>query len=648
MEKASSRLRVLAVLVAVMFVALTTRLWFLQVLAAPELNRKARDNRVSFEYTAPLRGRIVDASGDPIVENQPSIEVRVNRQELGDDAEAIVLRLAELLDVPVADLVNALQDPRYLPVQAIPVAEFVETKPVEPGDSTIGERVAAYIAEHRRRFPGVTVEPTSVRAYPHQRLAAHLLGWVGLITAEDLEVLGDKGDYGGNDVIGRAGLEEIYERYLRGEKGIRRYIVNSDGEVLRSLAEVPAEAGSDVKLNIEIDDQLAAETALAEGLQRARLLEDSQGRQIRANAGVVIVMDADTGAIRASASLPTFNPAWYVRGLTPLQRDYLDNETLAPALNRAIQPYVPGSTYKPITALVAIDQGVASMSGSYLCSTDYTHPGDTSGAIFTNWTSSNTYMSVAEALRQSCDTVFYRFGSAFYERYVDNQLAPDAQALQEDLRRWGFGAPTEVDMLGEEEGLVPDAAWAEQRPDLFEFGWIPGGDILTMIGATYPTATPMQLAQAYGAIANGGRLCRPTLVDEIVAPDGSVARDVKPRCDRQLPYTPAELQYVRNALAQVTATGTANCAFEGFPLSQVPVMGKTGTAERGSEQFQDTSWFAAMVGPVDDPEYVVITMVEQGGFGGQVAAPITRDVIERIEGLEDSPRPGCGVVEVDG
>lgn len=646
MEKASSRLRVLVLLVALMFIALTARLWFLQVLASPELNRRARDNRVSSEYTNPLRGRIVDASGDPIVENQGSLEVRVNRQEMGDEAEAVIYRLAQLLDVDASVLVEELQDPRYLPVQAIPVAEFVETRPLKPGVTTTGERIAMYISERQREFPGVTVEPASVRAYPHQRLAAHILGFVGLIQKEDLEALDGRGDYGPNDVIGRAGLEKIYERYLRGERGIRRFVVNSDGEVLRSLNEVDATPGADLHLNLEIDDQRAAESALAEGLQRARSLEDSQGRPIRANAGVVIVMDADTGAIRATTSLPTFNPAWYVKGLTPMQQAYLNNKEIAPALNRAIQPYVPGSTYKPITALAAIGEGIASTGGSYLCSTDYTHPGDTSGAVFTNWTTSNTYMTIATALELSCDTVFYRFGSAFYDSYVDNQLAADAQLLQQALRRWGFGEPTGVDMLGEEEGLVPDAAWASNRPDLFPFGWVPGGDILTMIGATYPTASPLQLAQAYGAIANGGKICRPFLADEVVAADGTTVKDVKPRCDRQLPYTEAELQYIRNALFEVVDTGTANCAFEGFPLSEVPVMGKTGTAERGSEQFQDTSWFAAIVGPVADPEYVVITMVEQGGFGGQVAAPITRDVIERIEGLEDSPLPGCG--EVDG
>ena len=653
MEKASSRLRVLVLLVAVMFVALSARLWFLQVLAAPELTRQARDNKLRFEYTDPLRGKIYDASGDPIVENQGSIEVRVNREELGDDAEAVVLRLAELLDVPVAKLRERLQDTRYLPNQAIPVAEFTELKPPKPGTIPLGERIDYYISEHQREFPGVSVEQVSVRAYPYQRLAAHTLGFVGLIQVADLEELGDRSDYGQNDVIGRAGLEEVYEPYLRGEKGVQKFIVNADGEILRTLNAIEPTPGADLHLTLEIDDQRAAERALAEGMQRARMQEDSKGRPIHANAGVVVVLDARTGGVRAMASLPSFNPAWYVKGLTQPQSDYLKNPTLAPTLNRAIQPYIPGSTYKPFTGLAAVKEGFASLSGSYHCSSDYVHPGDTSGARFSNWAESDTYMTLAEALRLSCDTVFYGFGSRFYEHYVENQLAPDGQLLQRDLREWGFDEPTGLDLPGEAGGLVPDAVWAEtvRNADgdlVFPYGWVPGGDILTMIGATYPTATPLQLAQAYAAIANGGLLCRPHLFDEIDAPNGDVVKDVQDRCDRQLPYTQAQLQYVRDALLKVVDTGTANCAFEGFPLSQVPVMGKTGTAER--PPWQDTSWFAAMVGPVEAPEYVVVTMVEQGGFGGQVAAPITRDVIERIEGLteETSPHVGCAVVEADG
>lgn len=653
MEKASSRLRALALLVALMFIALTARLWFLQVLASPQFARDARDNRLMFVTTNPLRGRIVDASGDAIVENQGSLEVRVNRQELGDQGEAVILRLAELLGVEVSHLRERLQDPRYLPTQPIPVAEYIETKPSEPGVTSFGERVALFISEHQRRFPGVTVEPVSVRAYPYQRLAAHILGFVGQVTAEDLDALGDKGeDYGLNDVIGRAGLERAYEKYLRGEPGVQKFIVNSDGEILRALAAIEPTAGGDLHLTLEIDDQRVAESALEQGIQRARTLEDSEGYSLRANSGVVVVLDADTGGVRAMASLPSFNPAWYVKGLTPMQVDYLSNQQLAPSLDRALQGYIPGSTFKPVTALAAIGEGIASTVGSYLCSTTYVHPGDESGTEFTNWAPSERYMSIAEALRVSCDTVFYRFGSAFYSRYVENQLAPAAQKLPALLADWGFGEPTGIDVPGETSGVVPDPAWARAAKDvngdpLFPYGWVPGIDILTMIGADYPSVTPLQLARAYAAIANGGHLCRPHLVDQIVGPDGTLTKDIADRCEQRLPYSGAQLQYIRSALLQATDTGTASCAFAGFPLSTVPVMGKTGTAER--PPFQDTSWFAAMVGPTGAPDYVVVAMVEQGGFGGQVAAPIVRQVIEGIEGLtpEQSPHLGCPVVEED-
>ncbi len=650
MDKTASRLRLLALLVALMFVALSTRLWFLQVLAVESFAEDARNNSVRFVYSEPLRGLILDASGDPLVANRGAIEVRVNRDELGDDAEAIVLRLSDVLGLDASTLRERLQDDRYFSYQAIPIASFVDTKPEEPGATSLGERIALYINEHRAEFPGVQVVPVSVRSYPEQHLAAHLVGYVGLIQAEDYERLQDKG-YGQNDVVGRAGLEEIYERFLRGEKGRQKFIVNADGDVIRALGVEPAQPGSSLSLTLEIDDQRAAEEALADGMVRARSLEDTSGGSLRANAGVVIVMDAESGGIRAMASLPSFNPAWYVKGLTAQQADYLENSSLAPSLNRAIQnPYTPGSTFKAITSLVAVNAGVASLSGGYDCSSTYTHPGDTSETVFTNWAPSDTYMSLHEALRVSCDTVFYRFGSEFYSRFLENQLGVKGHVLQGDLRSWGFGAPTGIDLPFEAGGLVPDSDFAASRPDLYPFGWSPGGDILTMIGAGDISATPLQMARAYAAIANGGRLCRPHLVDQLVSPDGTIVRDPGGRCDRTLGATGPQLDYVRSALASVVSSGTASCAFNGFPLSSIPVMGKTGTAERGTPKFQDTSWFGAMVAPPGEPAYVVMTMVEQGGFGGQVAAPITRDVIERIEGLDatESPRLGCAVLVEDG
>jgi penicillin-binding protein 2 len=636
MDKASSRLKVLALLVAMMFIALSTRLWFLQVLATTQFQKEARDNSVRFVYTEPLRGLIKDDRGHILVQNQESLEVRVNRDAMGNQAEAVVLRLSKLLHVEPRVLVARLQTNKYYSFQPIPVAEFVSP------------RVRNYIAEYRELFPGVEVVPTSVREYPYGRTAAHVLGYVGLISSKEYEKLKNKG-YEQTDVIGRTGLEQVYEHYLRGTQGVQKFIVNSNGETIRALGVKDPTAGDDLHLTLDLRIQRAAERQLAEGLARIRTQTDSTtGAPLKANAGAVIVMDAQTGAIRAMASFPSYDPRWLVRGLTKSQAHYLYDNPAAPALNRAIQlGYVPGSTFKPITGLAALKEGFASLGGYYPCTSTYTHPGDTSGTVFHNWTTANLgSMSLANAIRISCDTVFDKFGSDFYYQYVQNQLNDNALALQNDLRQFGFGEPTGVDLPAEVHGLVPDPTWAadqttaDGKTKLFPDGFVPGIDILTMIGSSYVNASPLQLAQAYGAIANGGHLCRPHVVEQVVAPDGSRAKQPEDRCGRMIPYPPGDLAYIRGALGSVITSGTAACSFAGFPTSQVWVGGKTGTAER--PPYQDTSWFAAMAGKdANSPKYVVVGMVEQGGFGAMGAAPIVRHVIEDIYGLPDTGSGSC-------
>ena len=632
MEKASSRLRVLALLVALMFIALSARLWFLQVLAVQGFDKEARNNSVRLVYSDPLRGLIKDAQGRELVVNEESLEVRITPDQLGERAEAVIGHVAELTGVEITDIVAKLQDTRYLPSQAIPVAEFVP------------EEVDYYIAEHREDFPGVEVLSTPVRSYPFGRTAAHVLGWTALIDATQYEQLQDEG-YGLNDIVGAYGLEAVYEKYLRGERGKQKLIVNADGETIRALGKIPPTPGDDLVLSLDMRVQRLAEKALADGMERAHGYHDESGNALRANAGTVVVLDADTGGVVAMASNPGFDPSWYVHGLTEAQSKYLFNNDNAPSVNRATQlKYTPGSTFKSITALAAVKEGFASLSGSYPCEGTYTHPNDESGTYFSNWTDANLgYMSIAKALEVSCDTVFDAFGSDFYFRWAQNPLGANGDLLERDLHEWGFESPTGVDLTSEERGLVPDPGWAATRPDLFDNGtWIPGGDILTMIGSGYVQVTPLQLAQAYAAIANGGHLCRPHIVDQIMKPDGSLDKKVEDHCDRTVPYSAQQLDYIRGALRNAVQYGTAQCAFAGFPTSQVSVAGKTGTAER-EEGKQDTSWFASMVGPDPDrPEYVVVTMVEQGGFGGQTAAPITREVIDALyPKLGDASSPSC-------
>lgn len=650
MERSSSRLKVFAILVIVMFAALSTRLWFLQVLATQVYAEEAQNNGVRSIAVDALRGEIwtADQYGDPkgeaLVQNRSSLEVRVDKQELEESgiAEQVLVELSTMLDIPVKQIRRDLESKLYFDYQPKPIAEFVD------------EEVAFAIRERQEDFPGVLVRNASVREYPMGRTAAHMVGWVGQVQKAQLEqdefpACDGSGPsarcYGPNDVAGQTGLEVQYEKWLRGTKGLQRYVVNSDGERIRDLGGRQPAPGGDLVLTIDSEWQRAAEDSLEESILRTRqVFDEDSGTYYKADAGVVIVVDVETGGLKAMASWPDYDPRWFVRGLKSDEVCYLglnekcaEADTVAPLLNRAFQEvYLPGSTFKPFTALAAVKEGYASLGGTYECPPEYIHGTDESGTTFSNWSTANLgYMSLGQSLIVSCDTNFYAWGSDFWYRWQNDQLGANNEPLQKHLRAWGFEKPTGLDLPGEASGLIPDAAWAEDQDALFPDGWIPGGYILTMIGSGNMLVTPLQMATAYGAIANDGHMCRPHVVDRVMASDGdTVLKKVNGQCDRMVPYTKAELDYIRTALTQVPVSGTAKVPFYGFPLSDVPVAGKTGTAFRGGT-FQDTSWFAAMV-PANDPQYVVLAMVEQAGFGSDVAAPLVRRMIETMYGIESN------------
>jgi penicillin-binding protein 2 len=632
MERSAARLKILAALVALMFAALSSRLWFLQVLAHERYVEASIYTSVRIIETQAPRGRILDARGRPLVENRQSIEVHVNQQLLGEGAEDVLLRLAGVLDVPARRLAEALRDPRFYPYEPIPVAADVD----------LG--AAAYLEEHAADFPGVTVVNAAVRSYPNGPLAAHVLGQVGRITREQVDDPRYEG-YGPSDVVGQSGLESTYERWLRGDKGHVQYLVDASGDLLQRLGEQAPVPGNDVRLYLDLRAQRIAEQELREGIHRARGIADcttcANPRLFRANAGAVVVLDPDTFGVVALASYPTFDPTWFVRGPTDEQWDYLNDDFLTPQFNRATQAALaPGSTFKPFIALSAVRSGLASLGGSFPCPPTFRYRLDPLN-VFHNWSSRNYgYISLSTALTISCDTVFYAFGADFYDIYdrsTDDADDDVTEPLQRDLRLFGFGRPTGLDVAAESSGLVPDAGYVGSNPKLFPFGWLPGDSILMSIGQKDVQVTPLQLASAYAAIANGGRVCEPRLAERIQTEAGVVVRKIPLARDcRRLPFTGPQLDYVRSALYRVTTdpSGTAYYAFRGFPHEEVRVAGKTGTAERpGFDRGQDTSWFAAIVGPENDPEYVVVAMVEQGGHGSTTAAPIVRQVIERLYGV---------------
>lgn len=656
--RASARLRVFAGLVALMFAVLTARLWFLQVLAAEQYRQQAAANAVRLVDIPAPRGRILDAQGRVLVGNRPSLIVTMNRQESGARTEEVLARLSEVLGVPASELGRRLNDPRYYAFSPVPLAIDVP------------RRVAFYLAEHADGFPGVEVVERPVRTYPEGTLAAHVLGYLREIDGEKLADPLFAG-YDPGDLIGVAGVEAVYEFDLAGEDGVVKYRVDATGRNLGEIGERPPTPGNDVELTLDLRIQRIAEESLQRGMEAARRVFDpNTDTNLRANAGAVIVLDPRTGAVEAMTSSPTYQPSLFTRPLTQEEYERRFNAATSgyPLINRAIQAqYAPGSTYKPFVALSALTrrpeggapgQTIVSTDGSYPCPPSWTVPYDRDdpGAIqyvFRNWTSANLgYLSLAGALSLSCDTIFYPMGYEYWRLYYPppdadgipgNDDQPPREPLQRDLRAIGFGRSTGIDLPFEKDGRVPDAAWKaaihREFPKLFPEGrWVPGDFILMTIGQGDTLVTPLQLAVAYAALQNDGRVCVPHLLDRVLRPDGQVVREARPQCRRRLPFPASDIAYVRNALAEVPRSGTAAGAFAGFPFDRVWVAGKTGTAEVDGRQ--DTSWFAAMT-EANGEEHVIVVVVEQGGHGSTTAAPIARSIIEGIYGLETSELVGA-------
>ncbi|HEX5950969.1 MAG TPA: penicillin-binding transpeptidase domain-containing protein, partial [Actinomycetota bacterium] len=474
--RAGGRVKVLAALVAIMFAALTTRLWFLQVLAAEEYQREALNNSVRLVDVPARRGRILDAHGRPLVDSRASLVITMNREQAGEAKEEILFRLSQLLEVPAAELGARLDDTRYYAFSPIPIAIDVP-KPV-----------VLYLKEHKREFPGIEVVELPVRTYPERSIAAHVLGYLGQISEDKLKDPAFAA-YEPGDEVGVSGIEAVYESDLVGTDGVVKYRVNSAGRNLGEIGELDPVPGNDVELTLDLRIQRLAEESLANGMLAARgVLDQNTGTGLRANAGAVIVIDPETGAVEAMASSPTFQPAVFTRPMSNREYDSRFNtaNTGYPLINRAIQSeYAPGSTYKPWVMLSALsrrpeggapNQTIVSTSRSYGCPPSWTAPYDEEDPeaiqyVFNNWTTANLgFMSLARALSMSCDTIFYPMGYEYWRLYYpppnldgvegnDDQLPKEP--LQKDLRAIGFGKATNVDLPFEKDGRVPDAAWKD-------------------------------------------------------------------------------------------------------------------------------------------------------------------------------------------
>ena len=595
------RFAVLGVLVLVALVSLAFRLWSMQVLSGSTFAAAAEGNRIREVSLPAARGRILDAKGRPLVTNRPVMAVTA--QATVSEDTTLVARLSAVIGLTPADIEKRLTSYK---LERLAPRILKTDLPME---------TASYLVEHSAEFPGIAVEESAVRVYPGGSLAAHVLGYTGEISEEQLgsAVLPDAKV---GDVVGKSGVESFYDRVLQGEKGFRRFEVDNQGRVRAVLDEGAPRAGKDIRLTIDRDIQAVAEKSLSDAIAEAH----SQGFG-KSRAGAAIVLDVNTGAVIAMASAPTYDPSVFLGGISDTDWAQLNEKSSEyPLNNRAIMAaYPPASTFKAVVAMAGLESGIIRASSSFNCPGFWIGMGRQWGKWCWLHAGHGT-VGLNTAIVQSCDGYFYNVGQRLYEA--------KGEPLQDFSRKLGLGAELGIDLSGEVPGRIPDIAWKKaynkNYPEYQQ--WLPGDTANMAIGQGDLLLTPLQLASAYATLGNGGKVLRPHVLDAVLGADGSasVASSVTVLSDPQL--SAANLATLRRALVGVTSVGTGRGSFAGF---SVAVAGKTGTAQvKGKDDYALFACYA----PASAPKYAVVVIVEQGGHGGSVAGPAARQILSKLFG----------------
>ena len=621
---AHRRLRLLQVLILAVGLTVAARLVWIQTAQSSDLALKAQAIQTDLVDLPAARGDIVDRNGNLLAGNRTTFQVSADETA----SQAALQRLSQMSSVPVADLQARLL------VCGQPGAQPGTCYRGQPGEpipvlSDVSIPIALSIDD--AGLPGISVSRAAVRDYPSKANAAHLLGYL-------------------REGAGQSGLEAQYDLMLQGEPGQAVRELNREGQPQRRTTKQPV-AGQTLVTSLDIETQKVAERALRKAVTGAR----REG--YKATGGSVVVMDARNGQIRAMASYPTYDPNIWAKGLSEAEyADLTDKKSGQPLVFRPAQSVAPpASTFKAFTTVAASEAGF-DLNGTYDCPALLTVGGQT----FTNYeTRAYGPMSLARALSVSCDTVFYRLGYKMWKRDGGLEATQPEEHVVRTARDFGLGSTTGVDLPGESAGSVPDreqvrSEFEQSRDDYcarartgypeesnrararllkaYARDYCRSGDqyragdaLNTAIGQGRSLVTPLQLATAYAAIANGGTRVTPHLATGF---ENGTTIDPAPR--GTVSARPATLAYVRRALATTTVTGTASGAFLGFPLDQYPIAAKTGTAEVAGKQ--STSWFASFA-PADDPEYVVVVNVDQGGLGAATSGPVARAVYEQMFGI---------------
>ena len=593
-------------IVTVVALLLGARAFWLQVVQHEHYFELSQGNRARIEPLPPNRGIIYDRAGRVIAENTPAYQLELVREQAGD-LEDTLSRLVRFGLLESADVKRVRQ--LALSRRSFEAVPFL----LQLND----EEIARY-AVHRHELPGVLLETRMARHYPYGSVGAHVLGYVGTISADDLGRV-DRERYFGTGVIGKTGVERAYESDLLGNSGYREVLVNAEGRPAKlaegvdpQLTTHQPQAGKDLRMTIDMELQKVAEEAFA-------------GRR-----GGVVAIDPSNGDVLVFASLPSFDPNGFARGISRDEYIALTEDPDQPLFNRVLRgTYPPGSTIKPLMALAGLEYDVIKPEDHAYCGGSYSLPG--SRHRFRDFKrEGHGSMDMYNAVMQSCDVYFYRLA---------NTLGIDR--IHDSMTRMGFGQPTGIDIAGERSGIMPSPAWkrtAFPRPE--QQTWFPGETVIIGIGQGYWTTTLLQLAGATSVIAERGKHFRPRLVRALVDPATKSVEDKKP-----VPLATVELKHPENwniiidAMVAVTSgpRGTAARIGKG---ANYTIAGKTGTAQVFSvgqtekynekevaERLRDHALFVAFA-PAEDPKLAVAVLVENGGFGASAAAPIARAIFD--------------------
>ncbi len=587
------RVAVIGGVALVMFALIFFRLWYLQVLSGDSYIAAARDNRVRQIKVQAPRGEIVDRDGQELVANRNSLSIKVTPDKLPEniaERHQVYRRLARLLNLNPRRLQKRVEGE----LKALPYS-----KPTVKQD--VPWQLVAYVLERQSRFPGVEPEREFLRKYPHGTVGAHLFGQVGEVTEKQLKdqrynrvALGDR--------VGQAGIELEYDRFLRGINGAARVEVDANGNLTDTLKRREPKQGRQLRLSVDLDVQRVAQQTLAGGTGR----------------GAFAVMNVDNGEVLALGSQPSFDPNIFTKPLSQKRLNALSSEALGkPLFNRAIQAgYPTGSTFKLVTATAALE------SGHLTPETVLNDPGVLRVGTQEFKNAGNAVhgaLALRQALTVSSDVFFYQLG-----QYMNEKGMP----LQKWGRQLGIGRRTGIDLPAEEPGRLPTPQWRDRwyKQGLTDRPWSVGDNINLSVGQGDLLANPLQMAVAYAAIANGGRVLRPRLGLRIEDASGRAIQQLDAPTARRLKISKANRDAILEGLngAANGPGGTSTPVFEGFPI---PIAGKTGTAEHLGRP--DQSWYVALA-PYPNPKYVVAVTDEAGGFGADTAAPMTRRILAEL------------------